>query len=529
MQVRMPEIAPPNGRTQSCSLRRMQGILFLFALVMLAVSASTACADDQPKRGGILKMAIAAKILGFDPFTTKSQNPEGAMVGGLIFGNLYSLDAAGRQIPSQALAAEASDDGLVWRIKLRPGMRFSDGSPYDADVIASHYARMMDKSRNQAFALYLSAYKEVVAVDPLTLEFRLSHPWPAFGPLLSYNNFVAWAMPPQHEATAGAELNRKPIGAGPYMLEDWNQDGDVVLVRNPNYWDPPAQHFDKIVIKFIPDDNSRYAAVKAGDVDITFATFEQAQDARKNQDLQVIADKGTGSSTLQFNTAVPPVDDRRVRQALAHAVDRAVLNKVIFAGEGELAKSFWGPGSAWDCGEAGYPEYDPAKSRALLAEFGKPVTIKLQTTPAPIFVLLAQLYQSFWKKVGVETEIVQVQNGPAYVGPIISGKYMTSLWVVPDLPDPDRQVYAAFRSGSEANFTRTSDPVLDDAIDRGHVTVDPTSRKQAYCDFAWEFNSHVPALLTVYNVYFAIANPKLRGIHHLSFGRTWPAEGWWEN
>ena len=319
---------------------RMRGILY--ALALLAVSPSCASADDQPKRGGILNMGIAAKILGFDPFTTKSMNYEGAMVGGLIFGNLYSLDAAGHQIPSQALAVETSDDGLVWRIKLRPGMRFSDGSPYDADVIAKHYARVMDKSRNQAFTLYLTAYKEVVAVDPLTVEFRLNHPWPAFGPLLSYNNFVAWAMPPQHEAT-GADLNRKPIGAGPYMLEDWNQDGNVVLVRNPNYWDSAAQHFDKIVIKFIPDENSRYAAVKAGDVDITGATFEQAQDARGNPSLQLMTDKGTGSGTLQFNTMMPPVDDGRVRQALAYAVDRAVVNKVIFAGEGDMAKSFWGP------------------------------------------------------------------------------------------------------------------------------------------------------------------------------------------
>src|SRR5262249_27079117 len=153
-----------------------------------------------------------------------------------------------------------------------------------------------------------------------------------------------------------------------YMLEDWNQEGNGVLVRNPNYWDPAAQHFDKIVVKFIPDENSRYAAVKPGDVDITDATFEQPQDAPKNPSLPVIPDKGPGSGPLQFNPTMPPVDDRRVRQALAYAVDRAVVNKVIFAGEGDMAKSFWGPESAWDCGDAGYPEYDPAKSRALLAE-----------------------------------------------------------------------------------------------------------------------------------------------------------------
>jgi peptide/nickel transport system substrate-binding protein len=499
----------------------------LWTLLETAIAVGGAGAEEA-RRGGTLNIGIPAKVLGFDPYTTKSTSYESVMAGGLIFGNLMALDAAGHQIPSQALSVESSADGLVWRVKLRPGMRFSDGSPYDAEAFAKHYARVMDNSHNKAFALNLEAYKEVVAIDPVAVEFRLKHPWPAFGPLLSYNNFVAWVMPPRHEATAGADLNRTPIGAGPYMLENWNQDGDMVLIRNPNYWDPAAQHLDKIVIKFIPDENSRYAAVKSGDLDLTPVTFEQVIDARKIATLQVIAEKGSGAATLQFNTTVAPVDDKRVRHALAYAVDREVLNKVIYAGEGEMAKSFWPPGSSWECPGIAYPEYDPAKAKVLLAEYGKPVTIRLQTTPAPIAVLTAELYQSFWQKVGVKTEIRQVQSGPAYFGPVVSGTYMAALWNLPDLPDPDRQVYATYHSGSGANFTRTNDPLIDAALERGRRTTDVAARKQSYCDFARELNEYLPALLQAHNVYYAVANRRLRGLHHLTFGRFWPAEIWLE-
>jgi ABC-type transport system substrate-binding protein len=265
-------------------------------------------------------------------FTTKTSTIENSMVGGMIFGTFYGLDDSGHQYPSQALSAEASEDGLTWRVKLRPGMRFSDGSPYNAEAIAKHYARTLDSSRNQAFAEYLTAYKEVVAIDPLTVEFRMKHQWGGFAPTLSYNTPIFWVMPPQHEASAGAELNRKPIGAGPYMLEDWNQDGSMTLVRSPYYWNPDAQHFDKIIVKYIPDENSRYAALKAGDIDITGGTLQQVQDARKNPALQVVRQESTGAFTVQLNTTVPPFDDVRVRQALAYAIDRNAYNDALDRG-----------------------------------------------------------------------------------------------------------------------------------------------------------------------------------------------------
>src|ERR1700730_10663390 len=124
--------------------------LFALLIVLQTAGPTKVVEAATPERGGILTIGTAGQVLGFDIFTTKTSTYETSMVGGMIFGVAYGLNADGRQIPSEALAVEPSEDGKTWRTKLRPGMRFSDGSPYDADAIAKHYARVLDSSRNQA-------------------------------------------------------------------------------------------------------------------------------------------------------------------------------------------------------------------------------------------------------------------------------------------------------------------------------------------------------------------------------------------
>ncbi len=479
-------------------------------------------------RGGTLTIGVEQQVVGFDPVVTKTTAYQTVMVGGMIFGTPYGLDATNHEYPSNALSVTPSLDGTVWTTKLRPGMHFSDGSPVTADDVAKHWTRVLDPERSKAYIDYVSPFKEVVVVDPLTVETRLKHPFPAFETASSFNSFLNWVMPAKYEASAEQDMNRKPIGAGPYMLSEWNQDGGMVLVRNPHYWNPAAQHLDKIVVKFIPDENSRYAALKNGDIDITLGSMQQVQDARKNPALQVIKEQGTGAFNVQFNTSVPPLDDVRVRQALAYAIDRTAERKVIYSDEAEMAISLWGKGSPWHCDNAVYPDYDPAKAQSLLKDYGKPVKLTLQVPAYPIGVLIGELYQSLWKKVGVETEIVQLQIGPSYIGPVFAGKYQAVLWDMPDLPDPDFQVYAVLHSGSGANIGRVNDPGLDAALERGRVSMDPAMRKSAYCDVAKEMNTFAPVLLRNQHDYYAMANAKLRGVTHLRFGRFWPAEAWWE-
>ena len=487
-----------------------------FALIGLQPCGA---AEGAPRDGGSVIMATRGQVQGFDPLTTRAANRETTMAGALVFSSFFTRDEKGERVPDLATSIDASPDGLTWRLKLRPGLKFSNGAPYTARDVAHHFQRILDPSKNQAFAAALGALKEVVAIDDATAEFRLAYPWAAFPSIFSADNYLFWVMPAEHEDSTGPDLNRRPIGAGPYRMTEWKPDDSISFERNPNYWNPNAQHLDKIVIRFLPDPTARFTAVKTGDIDIFYEPLgKQVMEARNDKTLKVVEYTGTGAYTLNINTSSPPLDDVRVRQALAYALDRNVELRVAFDGVGALATSFWGPGSEWNCPDVGYPEYNPEKAKALLKDYGKPVKVMLQSQPTPTMTIPAQLYQSFWQKVGIETEIRNIQGGPAYINPVLRGDYQIAWWEVADVPDPDFQVYQAFFSKSGGNLTRINDPKLDEAIETGRRSLDINVRNKAYCDFSKEMAKQMPIMLRLQSSYFAITQPRLHDIPPLRRG-----------
>jgi ABC-type transport system substrate-binding protein len=487
--------------------------LIVGALAFALAGWRPCVAAEAPRDGGSVIMATGAQVQGFDPLTTRAANRETTMAGALVFSKFFALDENGGRVPDLATALDSSADGLTWRLTLRGGLKFSNGAPLTARDVAHHFQRILDPSKNQAFAAALGALREAVAIDDVTVEFRLAYPWAPFPSIFAADSFLFWTMPTEHEDSAGPDLNRRPIGAGPYMVTEWKQDDSISFEKNPNYWNPKAQHLDKIVIRFLPDPTARFAAVRTGDIDIFYEPLgKQIVEARSDSSLRVVEYTGTGAYTLNINTSSPPLDDVRVRQALAHALDRNVELKVAFDGVGQLAISFWGPGSAWHCPDVGYPEYDPEKARALLKDYGKPVKVVLQSQPTPTLAISAQLYQSFWQKVGIETEIRNLQGGPAYINAVLRGDYQIAFWEVADVPDPDFQVYQAFFSNSGGNITRINDPKLDEAIQTGRRSLDIDVRKRAYCDFSKQMAQQMPIMLRRQSIYFAITRPRVHDI-----------------
>ncbi|MBV8592701.1 MAG: hypothetical protein JOZ27_00205 [Caulobacteraceae bacterium] len=484
---------------------------WLAAAVLVCLGGGANAGD--PHKGGEVVMATRDQVQGFDPFTTRVGNRETTMAGSLIFSSFFTVDAKGRRVPELATGLDGSPDGTTWRLTLRQGLKFSDGSAYNAAAVVHHFKRILDPQKNAAFASQLEEIADVAAVDDHTVEFRLKEPWAAFPRALASDSFLFWTMPSAHEDEAGADLNRQPIGAGPYKLAEWKPDDSITFVRNPEYWDPSTQYLDKIVVRFVPDTTARFTAVKTGDIDIEYEPFcKQVAEARDAKALNVTTYNATGAYTLQMNTASAPLDDVRVRQALAHAIDRKVEREVVWCNQAQLADAFWAADSEFGCPDPGYPAYDPERAKALLKEYGKPVKLVLQSQPTPILSLPAQLYQSFWQKVGVDVQIKAVQVGPPYIVPVLRGDYQMAWWEVPDLADPDLQVFQPFYSKSGGNSTRIKDPKIDAALELGRHSLDPAVRRQAYCDFTREMNQAMPTMLRVQTVYAVIMQPRVHDL-----------------
>jgi 4-phytase/acid phosphatase/peptide/nickel transport system substrate-binding protein len=188
----------------------------------------------------------------------------------------------------------------------------------------------------------------------------------------------------------------------------------MILERNPNYWDKDRIHLDRMVLRPLPDAQSRFASLLAGQTVVVYAdVFEPNNIARAQRDpaLQVLTYTGSGVLTLYVvNTRAEPFRDIRVRQALVMALDRRLISETLTDGLARPATNPYGDGSWVKCNDDGALPYDPAKARALIAEYGKPVLFKELFTATPRGRAVGQVLQQLWKRVGAEMEIEQVDQ-----------------------------------------------------------------------------------------------------------------------
>jgi 4-phytase/acid phosphatase/peptide/nickel transport system substrate-binding protein len=220
--------------------------------------------------------------------------------------------------------------------------------------------------------------------------------------------------------------------------------------------------------------------------------------------------KGSGAQVYAFNTKVAPFDDVRVRQALVMAIDRSKMSQAISNGLSRPASNPYGDGSWVKCKDDGALPFDVEKAKALLKDYGKPVEFKTLVTATPRGRMIGQVLQQFWKRVGANMEIEQVDQ--ATIPPrAFMRQFQLTPWRIVDLADPDPQMYANFRSGSPLALSNFADPELDRLLDHSRVTADPAARTEDYCAISRLINKEAIWFWTFQNTYYALSSARLKG------------------
>ena len=214
--------------------------------------------------------------------------------------------------------------------------------------------------------------------------------------------------------------------------------------------------------------------------------------ARKNPALEVHDYVGSGAAVYAFNTKVAPFDDVRVRQALVMAIDRKKMSEAITGGLSRPASNPYGDGSWVQCKDDGALPEDPKKAAELIKEYGKPVSFKMLFTATPRGRANGQILQQFWKNIGVNMEIEQVDQAtiPARA---FQRKFDVTPWRIVDFPDPDVQMFANFYSKSPLNLANYSNPELDKLLEESRATPDEAKRTEAYCAISRLLNRPPPS------------------------------------
>ena len=239
--------------------------IFLTTVFGVALFAGPANAQKQ---GGSITVGLELDIPGFDPLKVGVYDTSAETAAAAIFDTLTTLDDKGQPQPKLALSWTHSDDFKTWTFKLRPGVKFHDGTPFNAEAVKANFDRQKDPANKCRCAFYIAYIHDVQAPDELTVVYNLNDPavnLPALMTIQSSNNVV---QSPTAWKTKGDDYNRNPVGTGPYILKSWTAGDRMVLEKNPDYWNKGHPYLDRIVLKPLPDAQSRFASLQSGEADI---------------------------------------------------------------------------------------------------------------------------------------------------------------------------------------------------------------------------------------------------------------------
>lgn len=496
--------------------------------------------QGSPRQGGSLTVALEGESNGWQPGISAASAP-GYNVLYAIYDPLVMGTSDGTFEPYLAESFESNLDFTAWTFRLRDGVTFHDGSALTAEVVAQNVA--LSKGPTSNLAGTLAEVSSVDAVDPLTVRYNLARPNASFPALLTTIAGMPFSM--ENVQQLGIEgANSNPVGTGPFSFESWARDDRLTVVANEDYWGTEQDlgpYLDEIVFRPIPDEDTRLQSMRSGDVD-AFQTLRpsivrQAQDAAADGGMALHTFLGNNGGNSILNTLVPPLDDVRVRQALAHAADQEQLIEVL-GGTGITPQKtqFFSEESPFysEAVAKAYPTFDPDRATELLQEYiddpqrsdgkpvGDPVSVAYNCQPDPSLTELAQAYQAFWSNVGVETglnSVDQAQHIGNAVGspasdPPFAGDYVVNCWRTGTQGDPFNVLKNEFGPVAlqPLNFTNYTSDVLTEQLAVLATTTDEQARQEAVEQIGLDLAENMPILWTSSTVALFGVDPAVQNL-----------------
>ncbi len=372
--------------------------LALAAALLLAAQSAFAQQSD-------LTVALQLEPPHLDP-TSAAAGAIDSVLYSNVFEGLTKFTETGAVVPGLAESWQISDDGLTYRFQLREGVRFHDGSAFDAqDVVFSLDRARADDSQNAQKALF-SGITDVTAEDARTVAVTLGEPDGNFLFNLAWGDAVMVA--PETIDT----IKQSPVGTGPFRLGRWVTGDRIELARFDGYWgEAPA--LDDVTFRFIADPTAAFAAMMAQDIDV-FAGFPAPENLpmfEADPRFQVLHGTTEGETILALNNARPPLDDPRVRAAIAHAIDRqAIIDGAMF-GQGSPIGTHFAPHNPDYVDLTDLSAHDPDKARELLMQAGlsEGFTATLKLPPPSYARRGGEIVAAQLRQVGISTEIVNLE------------------------------------------------------------------------------------------------------------------------
>ncbi len=426
---------------------------------------------------------------GLDPATNTTGGSNLSLMNA-VFGGLFQLTAdtsGGNPRITGVLARgyEIADGGRTLIIRLRESLRFSDGTPLDADAVRFNIERNLDAPCACAPRRWPWPERDrVTALDEHTVALNFTRPYRA-----AINGFpianVNWiASPAALEAMGEEQFKITPVGAGPFKVVSDELSSKLVLERNPYYWQAGRPYLDRLIFQSVGSEQAAYLALLAGDADVAegITSTPLIRRAMEDERITVTRQPATSPYVIQLNTAAGPFADKRAREAIYYATDVDAIREGLFDGWYPASQSFTAPGGLFhQPAVPGYRAHDVERARAIVEDLGG-ISLTLGTVQSFVAEQVVTALQSQWQRAGMQVSI-ETYELAALVREFQSGQWQAMLQTAGSY-DPEAASGVSLRFRSDQVFSGVHDAELDRILHEAAAAVEPAQREALYLEAA---------------------------------------------
>ncbi len=485
------------GRRDFMKVAAAMGGAALFSQILAAFgdqspveAASTSPRVASAKQGGVIKIGRVSDADSLDAQKSTLLAAHEVMTN--IYDPLVYLDPAGKVYPALALSWQFSNGNKTVTFKLRQGVKFHDGTPFNAAAVKFSVERQLAKETASPTAWMLGDFDKVDVIDDYTVAYNYKQPFVPLWVGLSYSYCAP--ISPDAVKKYGDNFGRNPVGTGPFKFVSWEPDKGITLAKNPDHtWASPyfanqgAPYLDGAQYLIIPEDATRISALQSGEIDMIHGSdavpMDKIGQLQKMQNVKVVDAPMVGVVEIYLNTTIKPLNDKRVRKALNYAVDKKKLITLALDGNATpayspVASTFAAVYNTDVRTKIGY-DVDLDKAKALLKEAGVDggFKVELATFDGALWRRIGEVIKEDLAKIKVDLSIASLPVGELFAKAKDGTSGMYQCWYTYGEPDI---VYQFLHSGEAFWWDRHVNPDLDKLIEAQRTEFDPEKRKQIF-------------------------------------------------
>lgn len=490
-----------------------RGVLGGVAVVFLLAAAPAYA--QAPVKGGTLNVGFPSDTKTLDPIFSVQFTERQVLY--LIYNTLVKLGPDFSVNPELATKWDVMDGGKRVILHLRDGVKFHDGTEFDANAVKWNLDRRLDESVGSPQRKQLaSVIDKVEVVDKLTVGISLVQPFPALLGMLGQRE--GFMVSPTASEKHGENFGSNPVGTGPFVFKEWVRGSHIIVEKNANYWEEGLPHLDAVHFKDTSNSIVGLQRLKTGELDyVGQLSPNDVRPIEGDSNIELHRASVGRWYSLQWHLYEPPFDNVNLRRAIAHAIDRERIVQITMAGKADIANGPTPPGLWWYDKSIQSYEYDLEKSKEYQEKAGyKPGTeLTLYASTASIYKQISQLVQEQLTEAGFTVKIEPVSSKEWY-GRVVKRlvNFTPTRWT--QRPDPDGLLYILFHSDGHANSTGYSNAKVDAWLEEARATGDQKVREGLYSNIQKQLIEDIPNVPLFFAVEYGATRSNVHGFEWIA-------------